>query len=107
MTDEVTKAHKVVPIEWPEGGIASYANQLVAVFDGNTVYLTFCQLPPPMVIGSEAERQEQLKAIASVKALPVCRLAVSLDSLRAMVAILEEQLEKIDKKVTSDTPDVN
>jgi len=103
MSDALQKIPKVVPIEWPEGGIASYANQLVATFDGNAVYLTFCQAPPPLVMGSEEQKQVQLEAIKSIKALSVCRVAVSLDALRAMVTMLEEHLATIDGKTTNDS----
>lgn len=90
---------KVVRVEWPEFGTPECANQLAAAFDGNSVYLMFCQVSPPIILGTQEEQQEQLERIESVKALPVARLVVSLDAFRTMLKVLQEHMDR-----TSTTP---
>jgi hypothetical protein len=86
---------KVIPVEWPEFGMPECANQLVAAFDGSSVYLMFCQVCPPVIFGTQEEQQKQLDRIESVKALPVARLVVSLDAFRAMLKVLQEHMDRI------------
>jgi hypothetical protein len=86
----------VLAIEWPEDEIAAYANHLLAVTDGKSVYLTFCQIRPPAITGTEEEKRKYLDQIKTVKARSVARIVVSLDSLREMVGILQDQMNRID-----------
>jgi len=86
---------KIVRVEWPEFGVPQCANQLVASFDGGSMYLMFCQTSPPVILGTQEEQQKQLDQIESVKALPVARLVVSLDAFRAMLQLLQEQMARI------------
>jgi 2-methylisocitrate lyase-like PEP mutase family enzyme len=84
---------KFIPIEWPDADVAYYANNLVASCDGNATYLTFCQIPPPLVMApSEEERRNQLSKITTLKAQPVARVVVPIDALRGMIQVLQQQL---------------
>jgi hypothetical protein len=91
----MTKPQKLVPIEWPEAGIAAYANHLLASFEQGVVHLTFCQLNPPAIVGSDEEKQKRLDKIESLKALPVARLAIPMDAYRTMLRIMSEHLTTI------------
>lgn len=86
---------KVVRVEWPEFGMPECANQLVAAFDGSSVYLMFCQVSPPVIVGTQEEQQKQLDQIESIKALPVARLVISLDAFRTMFQLLQQQMTRI------------
>jgi hypothetical protein len=93
---------KLVPIEWPEVGVAMYANQLIAQNDGVLVYLTFCQTTPPRIIGSPEEQQAQLEQIKSMKALPVAQLVIPLGAFRQMLQVLQENLTRLDSRIEDD-----
>lgn len=102
ITGDRTSVGKLLPIEWPEGGVAAYANNLMAVTDGTSSYLTFCQISPPAIMGTEDEQQQQLEHIKKVKAELVVKLIVPLPALREMVRILEEHIGNIDKRRLND-----
>ncbi len=88
---------KFVKIEWPEADVASYANNLIATSDANATYLTFFQVPPPIIWGvTEEEKQEQLKRLSSVKARPVARVVVPIETLPGMIEVLQKQLTLIE-----------
>jgi 2-methylisocitrate lyase-like PEP mutase family enzyme len=86
---------KVIRVEWPEFGMPACANQLVASSDGSSMYLMFCQVSPPVIVGTQEEQQKQLDQIESLKALPVARVVVSLDAFRAMLQVLQDQMARI------------
>jgi len=86
---------KIVRVEWPEFGMPECANQLLAAFDGNSIYLMFCQVSPPVIVGTQEDQQKQLDQIESIKALPVAQLAVPLDAFRAMLKVLQEHMDRI------------
>jgi 2-methylisocitrate lyase-like PEP mutase family enzyme len=96
----VADPQKVVRIEWPEFGMPECANHLVASCDGISMYLMFCQISPPVIVGTQEEKQKQLDPIESIKALPVARLVIPLDAFRAMVQMLQEHMDRISKAST-------
>jgi 2-methylisocitrate lyase-like PEP mutase family enzyme len=92
-TSDKLHGQKLVPIEWPDSsGAAQYANHLLAQRDGNSMYLSFCQVNPPHLIGAAEEIEEQLERIKSLQAVLVARLVIPLDSFRAMFEVLQRQM---------------
>lgn len=89
---------KLLKIDWPEGEVAVFANNLLSVSDKDLVYLTFCQIHPPTLIGTEAEKKQQLDQLGALKALPVAKVVVTKEALRNMLNILQEQIDRTDKK---------
>lgn len=96
---EETLIGKLVPITWPEAGIAVYANNLLAVSDFASTYLTFCQISPPACLGTPEEQRQALDGIRSIPAYPVARVVVSLGTLREIVKVLQSQIDLIDKRL--------
>lgn len=97
-----TPAGKLLSIQWPETALGIYANHLVAVSDGTSSYLTFCQVSPPLIVGEEKDKQRQLDQLKTVKAEPVARLIVPLPALREMVRLLQQQINTLDNIQASD-----
>jgi hypothetical protein len=91
--------HKLVLVEWPEVGVATHANQLMAQTDGSSMYLTFCQLNPPVVLGTPEERQRQLDQLKSVKAIPIAKLVIPLDAFREMLRVIQESMGRLESSV--------
>ena len=50
-----------VPILFELDSPATFANHLVVQFDGHEFHLTFCEIKPPLVLGTEAEKIATLK----------------------------------------------
>lgn len=101
---EMKPTPRMLPIEWPEGGIVLFANNLVATSDGASSYLTFCQVSPPTIMGDNEDRQHQLEHLKAIKAQPVARLVVPMQSLREMVRLLQQQIKTIDSINSNDAP---
>jgi hypothetical protein len=103
MTDEIASKTplyaKMVKVNWAEiePGLAVYADNLITLFDGKSMHVTFAQMSPPLIFGAnEAEKQAQLNKISSVVPIPVARLVIPLEAFRTMLHALQEQLDKID-----------
>jgi hypothetical protein len=86
---------KQVPIEYvfPEG-ISKFANSATVQNDGHDMYLSFFEMPPPHLIGTEEQRQDQIKRITKVEALCVARIAMSTDRIPGLILALQEQLAR-------------
>jgi hypothetical protein len=96
--EEKEPVARVLAIEWPEAGVAAFANHLLAVTDSKLSYLTFCQISPPAVVGTQEEQRRQLELMKSIKAQPVARVIVSIDTLRDMTKVLQMHLDQIECK---------
>jgi hypothetical protein len=88
--------NKFVLIEWPEPDIAIYANNLLATNDGSALYMTFCQIQPPILIGSEEEQKKRLAEITNVKARPVARIVAPVHLIPEIIKVLQGQLSAIE-----------
>jgi hypothetical protein len=89
-----TPAEEVVmelPLNWGDGGLAAFANNLVVQTDNNgCLYLSFYQVLPPLLVGTQAQRKEQASEIKSVKAMPVAKIAVTPDRFMKMLEVLNK-----------------
>jgi len=79
---------RIIPIEWPDVGVAVYANNLVAQYDGDSVRLVFTQVSPPYLTMKKSEKKKRLDSLKHVKAIRVAELAVPLERFRVMVDML-------------------
>lgn len=88
---------KILAIDWPnDDAPASYANNMVAVYDGASFCMTFCQVRSPAFVGTEEQKQKHFDAVSSVKAIPVARIVVPEETLRKIVVVLQDQLHSIE-----------
>jgi hypothetical protein len=103
-TGEFKQIVKLLPIEWPEVGVAMYANQLMAQCDGRSMYLTFCQTNPPAILGTPEEQRQKLEEIKSIKAIPIVKLMIPLDVFRDMQRVVQEAVDRSKSRVENVSP---
>jgi len=89
-------SHVTIPVEWPDTVDlpAVYANQLHIQHTGNEFFLTFGELQPPIVVGSEEERQEKLGTIPAITVRPVAKIAISPPAMMGMADVIRENVER-------------
>lgn len=94
---------KFLTIEWPvDPGAAQFANNIVVQSDERTLYLSFFQLNPPMIMGSQAERKQQLDAMSSIEPRLISRIALPLDQMEKLDEAMKEHLVKRAKRRASE-----
>jgi hypothetical protein len=92
---------KQLKIEWPEAGIASFVNNATVQFDGDVVYLSFFQVIPPIIISGTEQGKQQLEQMSTIKAIPVIKLALTLDVYRRTIQVLQENLNNMEKIIAN------
>jgi hypothetical protein len=87
----------VLPIEWvyQNGHLVKYANQMVVQFSDTECHLSFFEVRPPLLQGTEAEKQEQLREMRSIKADCVARIIVSPAKIADFAKALNGALIKV------------
>ncbi len=105
MTDEAKKQPEVpskfVQLHWGEAGIVLFVNNAIAQFDGRSVFLTFGQAAPPVILGdTNEEKQSQLDKLESITVAPIIRLALTVEGYRDIVQVLQKHLGLVDNIVS-------
>lgn len=72
------------------------ANQFVSQFDDHGFYLSVGMLAPPLLLGSQEEREAQLKKISFVPINSLARFALSRKTMGELVEVLRANLERYD-----------
>lgn len=92
MSSEIVK----VGIKFPASpGPVVFANNATLQRDENdTVYLSFFQVIPPVVIAkSDTEMKEQITGIGEIEAIPVSRIVMSGKDAKKVLDLLKRHLE--------------
>lgn len=90
---------KHVPINFLPFTTSLFANNLIVQRDENTVYLSFYQITPPMILGdSENDRRQLFDELLKVDAHPVARIAIPLERLGPFLEVLQSQAFKEDSR---------
>lgn len=88
-----------VPIKWNmEGMPVVFANQMLVNSDDHEVHLHFFEITPPVIVGTDEQKQKQLEDLKSVSARGVVRVIVSKDRLPAFIQALQSTSEKIEAR---------
>jgi hypothetical protein len=84
----------VVPIEWhfPEGIVTRYASNMLVQFGDHDCYLSFFEIPVPVLLGTPEEQLEQAKKLKRVRAECIARIAIPLSKMPAIVEALKSTL---------------
>ena len=92
-------AGKSLPIEWhcPEGLVSRYANHIVVQHTEHEFYLSFFEIPPPLVVGAPEEQMARLAQMGAVRAECVARIVVSAQAFQAFVRVLQSSLDGYSK----------
>ena len=85
-----------IPLSWVgvDGLPVHAANQFLVQADGDMHYLTIGHVVPPVVLGSEEDRQRQLAQLGLVPVQPLGRFALSRNKVQELVGVLTSVLEK-------------
>jgi hypothetical protein len=87
--DEMTEG-RFVRINWTDAGRSLFANHVLVQSDFASVYLTFYQINPPMILAEdESQKQELLAKLESIEALPIARIAVPKQQLSNLIDALK------------------
>ncbi len=97
-TDKAQFIQKGVQLNWAQPGLAIFANNLHAQFDGyQSMFLTFAQVSPPIITAPTPEEMKQrMDHISSLVAMPVARVVMPIENLRMVIAGLQAQLDAIE-----------
>lgn len=91
-------AEKELAIIWIEPKDTQFANHLTVQFDGQSFFLTFYQIAPPMVSAKSKEEAERcLDSIESVEARPIVRIAVPPVSAAVMIRAMQHNFGRVTK----------
>lgn len=103
MDDPIGKG-TFLPIEWyfPDDLISQYATNLLVQHSENDYYLSFFEMIPPVLLGTDEEKDSQLKQIESVRAKCVARIIVSGKKLPGFVKAIQDNLERFQGESASD-----
>lgn len=91
--------HLRLAFRTPESLRAIFANQLVVQHDASCFYLSFYESFPPLLIGDEKEKNDQLQAIESVPAHCVAKLAVPADRMAKFVEVMAKNVASFQELV--------
>jgi hypothetical protein len=74
------------------------ANQMVIQFTGRDEFiLGFGQVAPPILLGTDEERREQLRQVSYAAVKPVARLGLTRQRIEELVRVLTENLANHDR----------
>ena len=90
------KREVVVPIIWEtEGGAPTlFANQMMVQVDEHECHLSFFEIRPPLIIGTDEEKKAQAEALKSVAARCVARVVISKNRLPIFLGAVMEAMTK-------------
>jgi hypothetical protein len=90
-----------VPIVWVGiEDVPVYAvNQIVVQHSGaNEFVVTFGELTPPIALGTEEQRREQLRMTSFVPIRPVARVGLNRQRLQELITVLQQNLQRHDER---------
>jgi hypothetical protein len=86
--------------EYPEANITKFTNDLAVQFDDENFILSFFEILPPMLLGSdEKELQNQIEKIEYVNAHCISRLVVTPKKLKSFIDALVNNYEKYQEQI--------
>jgi hypothetical protein len=94
-----------IPIDWqfPEKLETKFANHLLVQFDQNEFYISFFEMIPPLLLGTDEEQKKILGSLKSIPAKCVSRIVVSKERMPSFIKALQTHAEKhIGKLIASD-----
>ncbi len=88
-----------IPLSWigTEELPIFLVNQFVCQFNQEEFILTFGQMTPPALLGTEEERIEQAQQVAYVPVKPLARLGFTEARMRELIAVLEVNLRNYEE----------
>lgn len=89
--------------EYPDENITKFTNDLAIQFDDENFILSFFEILPPMLLGSdEKELQKQMTKIEYVNAHCVSRMIVTPKKLKSFIDALVNNYEKYQARLSEE-----
>lgn len=79
---------------FPDDQRALFSNYATVQREGQDFHLSFFDIRPPIVMGTEEERKSQVNKLKSVKANCLGRIVISGERAEGLVFALQDQLNK-------------
>lgn len=101
---EEAKAYRL-PIEWyyPDDLRTGHATNFIVQHTKHEFYLSFFDFPPPILLGTDEEKKEELESLDSVRATAVARVAISTGRLQELIDTLQDNLNKYQARYGENT----
>lgn len=89
-----------LPVEWhyPEDLATGYSTNFIVQHREHEFYLSFFDVPPPLLLGTDEERKEQAQRLGSVRATAVARVIVAAERIPEFIRVLQENYDMYQAK---------
>ena len=89
-----------VPLIWTDKDEqpVMFANQILAQHVNEEFLISFGQVSPPAILGSDEERQEALTRVEFVPVRTVARVGMPAQRMREFVAVMQQSLEQYERE---------
>ena len=74
-----------------------FSNQFYIQHHQTEFILTFCQIQPPLLVGTTEQIQQQAEHVTSVPAKAVARIGLTSQRMMELVRVLQENLQKYER----------
>lgn len=104
MADEARGLNRAVPIEWdvPDDIPSFYATNIVIQHTEREFILYLFQFWPPLLMGTDEEKQAQAEKIEAVRAKAIARVVLAPDTMFRAVAVMQENLNKFIQRMEAE-----
>ncbi len=100
-----TEDSRTIPLVWVEleDKEIAFTNQLLVQHYGSEFILSFGQMSPPALLGSQAERESALEGLRFVPVKTVARVGFTAANMREFVRVMSENLDSYEASKESRT----
>jgi hypothetical protein len=81
----------------PEEETIQFANQFAVQFLGETFVVSMGQVAPPMILGTDEERQQQAESISFLPVKTLGRFSMPRSNLEEFIGVLQQVIGQYDK----------
>lgn len=89
-----------VPLIWTDRDEqpVMFANQILAQHVNEEFLLSFGQVSPPAILGTDEERQDALARVEFVPVRTIARIGMPAQRMREFVAVMQQSLEQYERE---------
>ncbi len=102
MTDRKPKGKLIsVNLHTPPGFPSQYATNLVVQHTEHEFVITFFEMRPPPLLGTEQKKRKQLDAVKEIDATCLARIIVSPNRMGEFIQVMQDNLKTFEGKVAT------
>lgn len=89
-----------LPVVWvdPNEGTSAWVNHFASSFQSDEFTVSFGQFTPPILLGDEGDRRQQIEQMGFAKINVVARVTMTPRSMRELVEVLQRNLKQYDEQ---------